>query len=153
MKKYLLTLTTSLLLLTARAQTADTAKIKTAKTSNVEVILDAPTAGPENDGAVFTSVEQEPEFPGGLNAFSHFLVSNLRYPQTARNNKKQGKVIVTMVIEKDGTVSGVKIARSVSDDLDAEAMRVIKLSPKWKPGIQNGRPVRVAYSVPINFTL
>jgi TonB family protein len=153
MKKILLTLTILLLLLTARAQTADTAKTKTAKTASVEVTIDSPVGGPESEGAVFTSVEQEPEFPGGLNAFSHFLVTNLRYPQTARNNKKQGKVIVTMVIEKDGTVSGVKIARSVCDDLDAEAMRVIKLSPKWKPGIQNGRPVRVAYSVPINFTL
>jgi len=153
MKKILLTLTTLLLLSTAQAQTADTAKTKTAKTARLEVTIDAPVGGPEDKGTVFTSVEQEPEFPGGLIAFSHFLTTNIRYPQIARKNKKQGRVIVTMVIEKDGTVTDVKIVRSVSGDLDAEAMRVIKLSPRWNPGIQNGRPVRVAYAVPINFTL
>ena len=98
-------------------------------------------------------METVPEFPGGLDAFRHFLVTNLRYPKTAFTSHKQGRVIVSMVVEKDGTLNEVKMARGVSDDLDAEAMRVIKLSPKWSPGTQNGKPVRVPYSVPINFTL
>jgi len=153
MKKILLTLTPLLLILTARAQTADTTKTKTGKTADVEVAIDAPVSGPEDKNQIFTSVEHVPEFPGGINAFSHFLTTNIRYPETARKNKKQGRVIITMVVEKDGTVTEVKIARGVSDDLDAEAVRVIKLSPKWAPGTQNGRPVRVAYAVPISFTL
>ena len=153
MKKILLTLTPLLLILTAQAQTADSAKTKAAKTADIVVTIDAPADGPKGKNLIFTSVEQVPEFPGGLNAFSHFLTTNIRYPETARKNKKQGRVIITMVIEKDGSVTDVKIAKGISDDLDAEALRVINLSPKWSPGIQNGKPVRVAYAVPISFTL
>jgi len=152
MKKILLTLAPLLLLLTAKAQTTDTAK-KAAKTNAADVILDAPIATGEPNDRIFTSVEVEPQFPGGIDAFGRFLGTHIHYPAAARKNRIQGRVIVTMVVEKDGSVSDVKIARGVSDDIDAEAMRVIKSSPKWSPGIQNGRPVRVSYAVPISFTL
>ncbi|PWK71425.1 outer membrane transport energization protein TonB [Mucilaginibacter oryzae] len=103
--------------------------------------------------AVFTAVENVPEFPGGLEAFGKFLGRNIKYPATAREQKIQGRVIITFIVEKDGSLSNEKIVRGITGELNNEAMRVIALSPKWKPGIQNGRPVRVQYSVPINFSL
>jgi TonB family protein len=108
---------------------------------------------PNKTDAVFTSVEQVPEFPGGLNEFGHFLAVNIKYPKTDREKGIQGKVIVTFVVEEDGSLSGLKVTRGVSKGLDDESVRVLKLSPNWKPGIQNGRKVRVQYSVPINFSL
>jgi len=152
MKKILFTLAPLLLLMTARAQTADTSK-KAVKTNTTDLILDAPISTSEPNDKIFTSVEVEPQFPGGIDAFGRFLSTHIHYPVIARKNRTQGRVIVTMVVEKDGSVSDVKIARGVSGDIDAEAIRVIKSSPKWSPGIQNGRPVRVSYAVPISFTL
>jgi len=151
MKKLLLTLTPLLLMITAKAQTTDTSKVKPHK--YIEEMIDRPVNETVDPDKIFTSVELEPEFPGGLDAFSRFLATNLRYPKIAHRNNKQGRVIVTMVVEKDGTLSDVRIARGVSNDLNAEAIRVVKLSAKWKPGKHNGLPVRVAYAVPIDFTL
>jgi len=105
------------------------------------------------NGAVFTSVEQVPEFPGGLDAFARFLSKNVTYPDEARHSGIHGRVIISFVCEKDGSLTDVKVARGIGGGCDEEAVRVIKMSPKWKPGIQNGRPVRVAYNVPINFNL
>ena len=102
---------------------------------------------------VFTSVERVPTFPGGLEAFGHYLASNIRYPARSREKGIQGRVIISFIVEKDGSLSGVKVARGVATDIDQEALRVIRTSPDWKPGTQNGKPVRVAYSVPISFTL
>jgi len=107
----------------------------------------------KKDGPVFTSVEQVPEFPGGVDAFMKYLAQSIRYPQTAREQKVQGRVIISFIVEKDGSLSDIHAARGVSTEIDAEAIRVISASPSWKPGIQNGHPVRVAYSVPISFTL
>ncbi len=150
-KKTLLILAPLFVVLTASAQTAGTAK-KIGKTDGATVTLDSPVAGDPKD-AVYTSVEKLPQFPGGMDAFSRFLTTNIRYPKSARKNKIQGKVIVTMIVEKDGSLSNIKIVRSVSDDIDAEALRVVTLSPKWSPGLQNGRPVRVSYAIPISFML
>jgi TonB family protein len=102
---------------------------------------------------IFTSVEQMPEFPGGLDALANFLRTNLQYPKEAQRNGIYGRVVVSFVVEKDGTLTNVKIARGIGGGCDEEAVRVVSISPKWKPGIQNNRPVRVAYSVPIKFTL
>lgn len=77
----------------------------------------------------------------------------VKYPMIAQENNIQGKVFVQFVIEKDGSVSDVKVARSVDPSLDKEAIRVVKAMPKWKPGKQRGKPVRVSYTVPINFQL
>lgn len=126
-----------------------------------EITIDEPTPLPVEDRAVavadttpvFTAVEHVPEFPGGIEAFGKFLGSNIKYPATAREQKIQGRVIITFIVEKDGSLSNQKIVRGITADLDNEALRVIALSPKWKSGIQNGRPVRVQYSVPISFAL
>jgi protein TonB len=88
-----------------------------------------------------------------MEAFYKYLGKAIKYPSVARENGTQGRVIVSFVCERDGSLTDVKVARGIGDGCDEEAIRVIKASPHWKPGIQNGRPVRVAYSVPIMFTL
>lgn len=108
---------------------------------------------PKKDDKVFSAVEQIPEFPGGFNAFGDFLAENIKYPEQARRNKVQGRVIIAFVVEKDGSLTDIRIARGVENDIDQEAVRVIKLSPRWKPGIQRGKPVRVAFALPIAFSL
>jgi len=105
------------------------------------------------DKKVFVSVEQSPNFPGGTGAFGKFLERNVRYPASARESNVQGKVFVSFIVEADGSLTDVVAVRGPSDDLKAEAVRVISTSPKWEPGIQNGQAVRVQYTVPINFTL
>lgn len=108
---------------------------------------------PNSTNSVFASVEHLPEFPGGVEAFVKFLGSNIRYPKDAREKGIQGRVIITFVVEKDGSLSGNKIVRGVSRDIDAEALRVLAMSPNWSPGTQKGKAVRVQYSVPISFKL
>jgi len=108
---------------------------------------------PKIDEKIFTSVEQVPEFPGGLTAFGNFLEKNMRYPAEMRRNNVQGRVIISFVVETDGSLSGFKVARGIGYGADEEAIRVLAQSPKWTPGIQNGKKVRVAYSVPISFSL
>ncbi|MFI5140037.1 MAG: TonB family protein [Sphingobacteriales bacterium] len=111
-------------------------------------------AGKEiKDPRIFTSVDQVPEFPGGLDEFMRLLVRHLDYPARARENGTQGRVIICFIVEKDGSLTDIKVVRGIGDGCDEEAVRVIKLSPRWKPGMQNGHAVRVAYSVPISFSL
>lgn len=106
-----------------------------------------------NTDEVFKVVEVDPEFPGGLEALYKYLAENIKYPVMAKNNKVEGRVYITFVIEKDGNVSDAKVLRSVNEELDAEALRVINAMPKWKPGMQQGVPVRVQYNIPITFKL
>ena len=126
---------------------------------NADVTIDEPVGTSdakvteEDPNKIFTSVEQVPEFPGGIEKFYAYLSKNIRYPAVARENGTQGRVIVSFVCEKDGSLTDVKVARGIGDGCDEEAVRVLKASPKWTPGVQNGRKVRVAYSVPISFTL
>jgi len=105
------------------------------------------------DGPVFTSVEKVPEFPGGLDAFGKFLGSNIRYPAEMRKKGIQGRVIISFIVEKDGSLTNIHVARSLGGGADEESIRVLAQSPKWAPGIQNGKYVRTQYSVPISFTL
>jgi TonB family protein len=105
------------------------------------------------DKDVFTVVDEMPEYPGGVVALRNFLAQTVKYPQEAIKNGIQGKVYVNFVVEKDGSVGAVKIARGVSPELDAEALRVVKLLTNWKPGRQKGEDVRVSYTVPIKFAL
>ena len=102
---------------------------------------------------IHTLVEQMPQFPGGDAALMKYLSSHINYPPMAAENGVQGKVILQFVVEKDGRVGEVKIARSVDKDLDKEAIRVVKSLPKFTPGRQNGYPVRVWYTLPVNFKL
>ena len=100
---------------------------------------------------VYEVVEQMPTFPGGDAALMKYLAENIKYPVSAQKAKEQGRVVVQFIVEKDGTVTGVKTVRSVAPALDAEAVRVIKAMPKWTPGRQGGQPVRVNYNVPVSF--
>lgn len=99
------------------------------------------------DSSQFRPVEQVPEFPGGIEKFYLYLKGHFRLPPNS--GEITGRVIVSFVVEKDGSLTDVKVVRGLSPDIDKEAIRVILNSPKWKPGIQNGKAVRVAYSVPI----
>ena len=96
---------------------------------------------------------QMPEFPGGMKELLKFLQDNLKYPENAMKNNVQGRVIVQLEKEYDGTPTEFKVARSVDPDLDAEALRVLQTMPKWKPGMQRGEVVRVKYTVPVSFKL
>ena len=112
-----------------------------------------PAPKPEVANKVFDVVEEMPSFPGGQGALMSFLSSNIKYPVVAQENGVQGRVIVGFVVEKDGSISDVKVMRSVDPSLDREAQRVVKSMPKWKPGKQNGSAVRVKYTVPVVFRL
>lgn len=105
----------------------------------------------ETDKDVYEVVEEMPEFVDGT--LGKFLGRNVKYPVEAQEKKIQGKVVVQFIIEKTGKITGIKVINSVHPSLDAEAIRVIKSMPDWKPGKQRGEAVRVAYSVPINFRL
>ncbi|MDA9554705.1 TonB family protein [Pelobium sp.] len=107
----------------------------------------------EQDNAVFSNVEVLPTFPGGVEAFRKFLNENLRYPAQARENNISGIVYLTFIVEKDGGLSNIKIVRGIGAGCDEEAVRVLSLSPKWNPGVQNGKIVRVSYTVPIFFQM
>jgi protein TonB len=95
----------------------------------------------------FGTVEVVPEFPGGLAALVKFIKINLRKVEGAQGKR----LIASFVVEKDGSLTGISITRGINEEADKEAIRVLKLSPKWKPGMQNNKPLKVAYSIPINF--
>lgn len=102
---------------------------------------------------VFDMVEQMPTFPGGTQELMSYLGHNIKYPTIAQENGTQGRVIIQFVVERDGTITDVKVARGVDPYLDKEAVRVVKSMPKWIPGKQNGKAVRVKFTVPVMFRL
>ncbi|WP_321373771.1 energy transducer TonB [uncultured Draconibacterium sp.] len=120
---------------------------------NKEAAKEGKSSYGEGDSQVFFIVEDMPEFPGGDEALRKYIANALSYPEIAQEKKIQGKVYVSFVVEKDGSVGDAKIARGVDPSLDKEALRVVKALPMWKPGRQRGEPVRVQYTVPINFAL
>lgn len=101
----------------------------------------------------FRIVQQLPEFPGGIVEFMKWLQRHLQYPEEARQKRIQGKVMVSFIVNKDGSITDAKVTRSVNPQLDGEAMRVINLMPKWKPGVDNGKPCRTLFAIPIVFKL
>ncbi len=108
----------------------------------------------DDDDDVFIVVENMPEFPGGQQALFQYLSEHVKYPIEAFEKGIQGRVILQFVVEKDGNISDVHVIRSGGDiSLDGEAVRVISAMPKWKPGMQKGKCVRVKYTVPVNFRL
>jgi protein TonB len=107
----------------------------------------------EEETEVFFIVEDMPEFPGGELALRKWIANEIKYPVIAQENGIQGKVYVTFVVGKDGSVNNATVARGVDPSLDKEALRVVNALPKWKPGKQRGKPVNVSYTVPINFVL
>ena len=102
---------------------------------------------------VFTIVEEMPAYPGGDQKLYEYLGKNIKYPQIARESGIQGRVFVNFVVEPDGSVSNVKVMRGIGGGCDEEAIRVIKSMPKWKPGKQRGKAVRVTYTIPVVFKL
>ncbi len=107
----------------------------------------------EEETKVFEVVEQMPQFPGGDAALMQFLSSHIKYPVVAEENGIQGRVVCTFVVERNGSITDVKVVKSVDPSLDKEAVRVIKSMPNWIPGKQNGSAVRVKYTVPVTFRL
>ena len=127
--------------------------VKNGKKEVVDVAVkksDEESAEPEG---AFDVVEQMPEFPGGAAGMMKFIAENVKYPEEAYSKGIEGRVLVQFIIEKDGSVTNVKVIKKVNDALDAEAVRVVKAMPKWKPGKQNGREVRVKYTIPVSFRL
>jgi protein TonB len=120
---------------------------------NVAPVVAVKEEKEEESAEVFFIVEDMPEFPGGEMALRAYIANAIKYPVIAQENGIQGKVYVTFVVGKDGSVSDAKIARGVDPSIDKEALRVVMSLPKWKPGKQRGKPVNVSYTVPINFVL
>lgn len=117
----------------AKAQTVDTAK------------------SVKDTAQISKPVDVLPEFKGGPEKLMRFLARNLKYPAKALDDNVRGKVIVSFVVERDGSLTDIKVVKSLSAETDAEALRLIAILPAWKPGIQGGRPVRVQYSLPVSF--
>jgi TonB family protein len=110
-------------------------------------------SGASGGGKIFQVVEHMPEFPGGDNAMMIFLQKNIKYPNVERENDIEGRVVVGFIVNEDGSLSDIAIKKSASPGFDAEAVRVVKLFPKFKPGTQQGKAVRVSFVLPIKFTL
>ncbi|MDR2470359.1 MAG: energy transducer TonB [Tannerella sp.] len=107
----------------------------------------------EASNTIFVIVEKQPEFPGGMAELMSFLNKSIKYPMVAQENGIQGRVTCSFIVEKDGSITGAEVVRGVDVSLDKEALRVINSMPKWKPGEQRGKPVRVKFNVPVNFRL
>lgn len=107
----------------------------------------------ESAQQIFTVVEEMPEFPGGQGALLQYLAKSIKYPVIAQENGIHGRVTCSFVVEKDGSVTDIQVVRGADPSLDKEAIRVITAMPKWKPGKQRGKPVRVKYTVPVTFRL
>ncbi len=119
----------------------------------IDIVEIEETEEKEEEEPVFFIVEQMPEFPGGEIALRKYIAEHVEYPTIARENDIQGKVYIQFEVTKNGNIGQVKVARGVDPLLDKEAIRVVKSLPKWKPGMQRGKPVNVWYTVPINFQL
>lgn len=121
-----------------------------------EVVFDEPVqevAAESEEDKIFYAVEQQAEFPGGLQAMMKFLQKNIKYPASAKRMGIEGRVFVKFIVDKEGGISNMEIVKGINADLDKEAMRVIKLMPPWKPGKQNGRAVKSQFVLPVYFKL
>ena len=107
----------------------------------------------KSNDLVYTIVEEMTSYPGGNEAMTEFLTQNLQYPEKSKADGTEGKVFVTFVVDKNGNVTGTKILRGVSPEIDAEALRVVSSMPSWNPGRQSGEAVAVQYNLPLNFKL
>ena len=132
-----------------KVEIVDEAKIETTE-SDEKVAIEIEE---ESDEEFFMVVENMPEFPGGDAGLMKYIQNNVKYPPIAKEYNITGKVYVSFIVDKSGSVTDVKIVRGVDKSLDAEAVRVVKSLPKYKPGKQRGKAVRVMFTIPINFTL
>ena len=114
---------------------------------------DATAPADTTKNVVYDVTETMPQFPGGQGVMMKYLAANIKYPASAVKAKKQGRVIIAFVIQKDGSVTNARIVKSVDPELDAEALRIVKAMPNWTPGTQDGKPVNVNYTIPVVFSL
>ena len=124
--------------------------------ADARVEIQAPIAPPEEEEeeqVIHIRVEKMPEFPGGQDALNRYLVRNIKYPLLAQENGIQGRVVCQFVVNSDGSIVDIAVVRGVEESLDKEAIRVIQSMPKWTPGRQGGKSVRVKYTLPIRFKL
>ena len=105
------------------------------------------------DTVVLRTTDKLPEFPGGITEFMKWLTQNLRYPEKARSSKIQGKVVVSFIVNKDGSIASPEVQKSADPLLDREALRVIRMMPHWKPGIMDSKPCRTMFAIPVVFSL
>lgn len=141
----------------------DDAEIKTELVVNAEVTDDTKNIEitpvkieeeeEEEDVQIFTVVENDPEFPGGMEALYKYLRENIKYPSLARDNNITGKVYVTFVVERDGSIANPRVLKDIGGGCGQEAIRVVKAMPKWTPGKQRGKAVRVQFNLPVSFNL
>jgi len=133
---------------TAHPQVVHVKDIVITQPNDADINIDAPNndskVSSNNPNQIYAAVEKEPYFIGGPVALNKFIHENLKNP-----NDVLGRVIVTFIVEKDGSLSDIKVLRSPADDVAAEAIRVLKLCPKWNPGVQNEKPVRVQYTISV----
>ncbi len=126
----------------------------TSEATDAPVVVEIPECIPEEvDDEVHIFVERMPEFPGGAQALMKYFAANIKYPVICAEIGMQGKVFIGFVVDKDGSITNVVVKRSPDTNLSKEAMRVVRAMPKWNPGKQGGKPVRVSYTVPVNFRL
>lgn len=126
----------------------------TEETHNVEITpVKVEEEEEETDIEIFTVVENDPEFPGGMEALYKYLRENIKYPQLAKENNITGKVYVTFVVEKDGSIANPRVLKDIGGGCGQEAIRVVKSMPKWTPGKQRGKAVRVQFNLPVSFNL
>ncbi len=124
------------------------------KTFKTEIVNSEPLSEKKNEeDQLYVMVEDMPEFPGGVEGIKNWVSSNLKYPTIALRNKVEGRVYISFVIDKSGQVNDVKVLRSVNPVFNEEAIRIVASMPAWKPGLQEGKPVRVSYVFPVNFQL
>ncbi len=139
------------------AEAAELAKAEEAKAAELAKAeakaSDATAPADTTKNVVYDVTETMPQFPGGQGVMMKYLAANIKYPASAVKAKKQGRVIVAFVIQKDGSVTNARIVRSVDPELDAEALRIVKAMPNWTPGTQDGKPVNVNYTIPVVFSL
>jgi len=107
----------------------------------------------KKQGDVYFIADEMPEYPGGIEALKQLLVDNVKYPEQAKKDKIEGKVFVSFIVDENGDVQNFKVERGVNPELDAEALRVVKLMKKWTPGKDAGKAVKVAFTIPIQFAL
>ncbi len=153
MKKHFLLFVLMLPLIALAQQTPAGSPSQQERADEAIPVPPVPEPSSADEEKVYTLTEVMPEFPGGQEAMFAYLGKNLQYPADAREAKKQGTVYITFVVNKDGRVSEVKVLRGLYPSLDKEAMRVVSRMPNWKPGTQNGKPVRTQFNLPVKFLL
>lgn len=119
----------------------------------IEEFVEIEEPEPEEKDEIIIFAEQQPSFPGGINAFYEYVGKNLEYPRQAIKQGREGKVFVQFVVNKDGSLTDIQVIKGIGDHCDAEAIRVLKTAPRWSPGKQRGKPVRVRMVIPITFKL